>query len=498
MRSFGREAFPTDAPIASELPYFEFERQFLPDNRWTVPIHRLTYYLDDAGNRNSVNGNGTVTGYTPNILNQYGETGNGSQHEISGYNGVSYVYVADTRLASASSSAAGTYELGYDALGRCVRRTSNGVASYYAYSGEHSILEYDGTGALLSYTLYGNGMDEAIMRSNNGVWQLLFQDRVGSTTALANMSGQIIEQYRYDVFGTPEFRSRPPATGNPRGTLQPLGTLCNNRILFTGREWTAKYGFYEYRARAYHPGLGRFMSEDPMGFSAGDNNLFRYCGNDPMDRTDPTGLIDGILDRSGYLEYQLVQDTKIDYGGDGWHVEGLKGTENKPGDRVHLEVDRTVSTGRGGAPGATTHDTTASTVNGTPTIHEQINVRYASDAGPKNQTFARNNEFTHSNDLIKDANTYRGKAEAFATASNLSPANTLRMLQNGGRSRGSGMFDSVTEFNHRAFYRSAEKWDQTPLKTMIKTGGWKAPNGTYVWPHTPIDPETGYPLNFKD
>ena len=31
------------------------------------------------------------------------------------------------------------------------------------------------------------------------------------------------------------------------------------------------------------------MSEDPMGFAAGDNNLFRYCGNDPMDRTDPNG-----------------------------------------------------------------------------------------------------------------------------------------------------------------------------------------------------------------
>jgi hypothetical protein len=36
--------------------------------------------------------------------------------------------------------------------------------------------------------------------------------------------------------------------------------------------------------------LGRFMSEDPKGFDAGDYNLFRYCGNDPEDRTDPTGL----------------------------------------------------------------------------------------------------------------------------------------------------------------------------------------------------------------
>jgi hypothetical protein len=32
------------------------------------------------------------------------------------------------------------------------------------------------------------------------------------------------------------------------------------------------------------------MSEDPKGFDAGDYNLFRYCSNDPLDKTDPMGL----------------------------------------------------------------------------------------------------------------------------------------------------------------------------------------------------------------
>jgi hypothetical protein len=31
------------------------------------------------------------------------------------------------------------------------------------------------------------------------------------------------------------------------------------------------------------------MSEDPKGFDAGDYNLFRYCNNDPLDKTDPMG-----------------------------------------------------------------------------------------------------------------------------------------------------------------------------------------------------------------
>jgi len=29
------------------------------------------------------------------------------------------------------------------------------------------------------------------------------------------------------------------------------------------------------------PNLGRFMQSDPLGFDAGDANLFRYCGTDP-------------------------------------------------------------------------------------------------------------------------------------------------------------------------------------------------------------------------
>jgi RHS repeat-associated protein len=66
-------------------------------------------------------------------------------------------------------------------------------------------------------------------------------------------------------------------------------TAYGNRFLFTGREYATTFGIYEYRARAYHPGLGRFTSEDPMGFAAGDYNLFRYCGDDPEDRTDPMG-----------------------------------------------------------------------------------------------------------------------------------------------------------------------------------------------------------------
>ncbi len=44
-----------------------------------------------------------------------------------------------------------------------------------------------------------------------------------------------------------------------------------------------------YRARYFEPKLGRFLSEDPIGF-AGGVNFYNYVLNDPVNLTDPFGL----------------------------------------------------------------------------------------------------------------------------------------------------------------------------------------------------------------
>ena len=44
----------------------------------------------------------------------------------------------------------------------------------------------------------------------------------------------------------------------------------------------------------FDPAVGRWVSPDPMGFDGGDMNLYRYCGNDPVNKTDPSGLDDSI------------------------------------------------------------------------------------------------------------------------------------------------------------------------------------------------------------
>jgi hypothetical protein len=40
----------------------------------------------------------------------------------------------------------------------------------------------------------------------------------------------------------------------------------------------------------YDPRVGRWLSEDPLGFTAGDANVYRYVLNSPTNFTDPSGL----------------------------------------------------------------------------------------------------------------------------------------------------------------------------------------------------------------
>jgi type VI secretion system secreted protein VgrG len=108
------------------------------------------------------------------------------------------------------------------------------------------------------------------------------RDGLGSTVALSDATGQIVERYRYDVFGRVEIRS---ATGESLPV-----SLFGNRFLFTGREWLSEVGLYDYRNRVYSAELGRFLQTDPIRFAAGDGNLYRYVSNNPINYVDPLGL----------------------------------------------------------------------------------------------------------------------------------------------------------------------------------------------------------------
>jgi len=77
-------------------------------------------------------------------------------------------------------------------------------------------------------------------------------------------------------------------TYEPFGKATVAGATSANSFEYTGRE-NDSTGLYYYRARYYHPGLQRFISEDPLGFDGGQINLYGYVGNGPVDRVDPMG-----------------------------------------------------------------------------------------------------------------------------------------------------------------------------------------------------------------
>jgi RHS repeat-associated protein len=247
----------------------------------------VSYDQDQLGNRNQVTDNGSAQGYSRNgsYLNQYvaapaGSVSNDGNHEVTGYGGFNYGYL-DGKLATINGGG-NYYDARYDALGRCIRRYVNGRITYCTYDGPHPIYEWNADGTKAGWNLYGQGIDEILLRGDyvivpGGQGYFFQQNRLGSVTHLTSFAGNPIEKYRYDAFGAPT-------------TLDPILGYFNNRFKFTGREYLDAFGIYEYRNRAYHPGLGRFLSEDPMGFGAGDSNIFRYCGGDPVNRRDPFGL----------------------------------------------------------------------------------------------------------------------------------------------------------------------------------------------------------------
>jgi RHS repeat-associated protein len=68
------------------------------------------------------------------------------------------------------------------------------------------------------------------------------------------------------------------------------GSNAGVRHLFTGQQWYSELGLYDLRNRFYSPDIGRFLQPDPIGFRGDQNNLYRYCRNNPVTRWDPFGL----------------------------------------------------------------------------------------------------------------------------------------------------------------------------------------------------------------
>ena len=263
---------------------------------------RSVSYTCDALNRTSMNDNGAVTNYTPNGLNQLtAVTGMASTYDQNfnqkKINGWVYTYDAARRVGDATNSTTGhSIQFSYDGLNRCVKRVTDGVTTLITYDGWKPIAEWDTAGTRTAWNMYGPGPDQILMRyrASDASYLHYHADQFGSVKFLLNSANTGIEKYTYDAFGAPKITDW---AGNVR-----TDSAYGNRFMFTGREYLSTIGIYDYRNRMYSPLLGRFLQTDPLGFDAGDNNLYRYCGNNPVNLSDPDGT-DAIRLPSGDYIY---------------------------------------------------------------------------------------------------------------------------------------------------------------------------------------------------
>ncbi len=142
--------------------------------------------------------------------------------------------------------------------------------------------------------LTGLGIDERFSRTDSSGTQSYLTDALGSTLALADSAGTLQTNYSYDPFGNTTV----------------TGTTNPNAFQYTGRENDGT-GLYYYRARYYSPQWQRFLSEDPIGL-AGGLNSYTYVGNNPINHTDPLGLIADCISYTlgvSRREWQEIDET---------------------------------------------------------------------------------------------------------------------------------------------------------------------------------------------
>lgn len=184
--------------------------------------------------------------------------------------GSSYTFDYEHRLVGIGSSD----QFSYNGRGNRLKAVRGGVITKYIYDASGNLLaEADGSNNILRYYVYGLGL-LAMVTSSNQVYCYHF-NATGSTIAMTDQSQTMVNKYAYDPFGD--------GLNAVENVPQPFKFVGQFGVM------SEPNGFYYMRARYYDPEVGRFISEDPIGFDGGDVNMYAYVRNNPVNFNDPNG-----------------------------------------------------------------------------------------------------------------------------------------------------------------------------------------------------------------
>lgn len=165
----------------------------------------------------------------------------------------------------------------YDGEGRRIEKVAGSATTQWLYNGSDLYAQYGASWASAA-ALYTGGTDLPLIQAASsggsfGAATYYYQDGLGSVVGLSNNQGSTTQTQRFDAWGNPLSGTIPQSA----------------QYGFTGRE-PDETGLVYYRARYYSPSIGRFVSADPSGLAAGINP-YAYAGDNPVNLTDPSGLL---------------------------------------------------------------------------------------------------------------------------------------------------------------------------------------------------------------
>jgi RHS repeat-associated protein len=233
-----------------------------------------------------------------------------SQINIATGAGMYFGYDADNRLSTvvmknSAGQATAQVDLTYDLYGDLIGSTTTN----YSYSGGQQysstysnhfvydlmtgnmVLEFNGS-TLENRFLYGPAVDEILAQENVSSSPLY----ASTDWMVANYQGSIVDElYQPDTaYGVSDFNHVVySAFGQvTSGNAPQFGYDGVYTDSLTGLVWDLE--------RWYNTAAQRFQNPDPSGL-APDSNPVRYCGNDPVNGTDPSGLADAPNGQSANL-----------------------------------------------------------------------------------------------------------------------------------------------------------------------------------------------------
>ncbi|HEV3447791.1 MAG TPA: DUF4214 domain-containing protein [Gemmataceae bacterium] len=296
--SFGElyESSRTDAGYDNLNQLTNFERGVLsssvqggPLDTISSPSHSQSWSYDALGNWSSFVSDSTTQTRTANQQNEitsisgqttpgYDANGNTTTDQTA----KTLVYDAWNRLVAYKSGSTVLVSYSYDLLGRRVTENPGTLRNIY-FSAAWQVLEEDVGGSMQDQYIWSRVYIDAMIERDTPSQRLYLEhDLNWNVTAIVDASGNVQERYAYDPFGTYIVLA---SNWSNRGTSS-FGWV----YLHQGARFDGNSGLYNFRNREYSPTLGRWINADPIGFSSGDENLYRDERNLPTIDVDGLGL----------------------------------------------------------------------------------------------------------------------------------------------------------------------------------------------------------------